>query len=364
MTFLLLSVFASTLSCASIKGADELMAGTKYLRKSHYEHAIEKLSEGIEKNPEHWKFYFYRGEAYQKTDKIDLAINDLSKSLKLIPEIKVWYSKLPVGAWALIYVRRGTLYQKQSFYDLAIDDFNQALELDPQCDAAFFYRAATKEKMNRLSAAIEDYSKVVDMMSKFFSGISDSDKSRVYFERGAIYARMEKFEKAISDFDNSIKINPAIAENAYLYRASVELITSCDLEKVLEDYYSVVDIETIDDDTRQLAYNQIAWILATAADASIRDGEKALIYARKSVKIQANCRNFDTLAVAFAESGKFENAIDTHKKAVAVCKLKNPELLTAVEKHFENYEAQKALREECPGAEIEWEQLRKWRKGL
>ncbi len=394
-TLILLFITTPILSCTATYEMKELHAGRDYDRQSDYENAVKKYSEAIEKDPDYWKIYFYRGLAYQSTNEIDLAITDLSTALKLIPQIDKQYSKLPLDKWALIYMRRGTLYHKKNLYDLAINDFNHALELDPKCIGAYFYRGVTKEKIDELPAAVEDYSKTVSMMSKVFSGVFDSGKimaflhranvyrkqnklnlaladnnraieidgtAEAFFSRGTTQIKMENFKKAISDFNKSIKINPS-NENSYLYRASVRLITTCDLKKVLEDYYSVINIKSIDDDTRQLAYNQIAWILATAADDRIRDGEKALIYTRKSIEIKANCRNLDTLAVAFAECGKFENAANTHKNAVLLCKENNPELLTAIEKHLEYYELKKPIREECPGAEVEMEQLRKWQKG-
>ncbi|MBU1342567.1 MAG: tetratricopeptide repeat protein [Proteobacteria bacterium] len=395
MVFVLL-IITPILSCTVRKGWQELRAGKEYAKRSDYRRAIKKYSEMIEKNPDYWKVYVYRSVAYEEINKIDLAIVDLSSGLKLIPKIDKGYGKLPRDEWALIYVKRGTLYHKTNFYNKAIDDYDKALELDPQCIGAYFYRAGTKEKINQLSAAIEDYSKTVDMMSKLLSGISNSEKSMVYLNRAIIYrkqnkfdfaladhhraikidgsakaflsrgitlCKMENFEKAISDFDKSIKINPS-DETAYIYRASTRLITNCDLKKILEDYYSVIGIRNIDDDTRQLVYNQIAWLLATAADDNIRDREKAVAYAQKAVGIKADCRSLDTLAVAFAGNGKYEDAINTHRQAIDICRSSNPELLSEVEKHLENYNLKKEFREDCPGVEIEKAQLRKWQSEL
>lgn len=347
-------------SCTPIKGAEELSSGKEYYRQSNHLLAIGRLTQGIEKNPTHWKFYLYRAKAYQSINKIDLAIIDLSKGLELISKIERWSSKLPEDEWALIYMRRGTLYHQKKQYEFAINDFNKALELYPQCTGAYFYRGVTKEKINLLSEAIEDYSKVIVMMSGIFSGISDSEKMRVYFKRGSIFLRLEKFEKAISDFDSAIKTNPTSAENAYLYRASTRLITSCNLKMVLDDYYSVINIRNIDNDTLQQTYNAIAWILATAENDKIRDGEKALGFANKALEIDKNFLNLDTLAVAYAECGKYQKAEDTAQKAMILCKTKNSELFIEIEKHMDIFLLKKPIRKKCPGFETELKQLRKW----
>jgi tetratricopeptide (TPR) repeat protein len=350
-------------SCTTIKGADELIEGKESYLKSNYHDAIDILTVGIEKNPGYWVFYLYRGLAYEKNNQYDLAKRDLSTAIELGPKAEKWYSKMPEKDCAKIYLKRGNIYHKEKSYELAIADYYKALSLDPKLTNAYYCRAEARDQLNKLSAAVEDYSKVVELMSGILSGIPDSDKWNVHFKRGSIYARLEDFDQAIDDFDRCIKINPG-NENAYLYRASARLISSCDLSKILEDYYSVINIDSVDDDTRQSVYNQMAWILATADDEGIRNSDRAIAYAKKSVEIKSNCRNLDTLAVAFAGKGMFEEALNINKKAIKACKIEDPELVGAVEKHFYNFEKKKAIREKCPGVDVEWEQLEKWQKGL
>ncbi len=393
---ILLFIITTMLSCAPLTaGVKEFRDGKEYSKRLIFGEAVKKYSEAIKKNPDYWKFYVYRGEAYEKLNQIDLAIHDLSQGLKLIPNVDTWYGKLPRDEWATVYMRRGSLYHETNSYDQAIQDYNKALELDPQCVEAYFYRAVTKEKMNKLSESVEDYSKAINLMAKMMSNISGLMKDKVYlnranvyrslnkldlaladnnqaieidgswyafFSRGTTHSKIGNLKEAITDFDKSIKIKPSI--NAYLYRASVRLITNCDLKKVLEDYYSILDIVIIDSDTRHLVYNQIAWILATATDDDIRNSEKALEYAQRAVEIKSDCESFDTLAVALTGCGKFEEAINIHKQAIDLCKSNSPELLLEVEKHLENYKLKKSLRKECPGLEIEKEQLHKWQSEL
>lgn len=387
-----LLIVMTVLSCTTLTGLQEFRDGKEYSKQLNYGEAVKKYSEAIKKNPDYWEFYVYRGAAYGNLNQIDLAIHDLSYGLELIPMIDTWYGELPRDEWASIYLRRGILYHENNFYDQAIQDYKEAIDLNPQCVDAYFYRAVIKEKMNKLSDAVEDYSKIIDFMSKSASGISDSVKVKVFlnranlyrgqnkldlaladnnqavemdggwyafFSRGTTYCKIGNFKRAITDFDMSVEIQPSI--NAYLYRASARLVTTCDLKKILEDYYSILDIVLIDSGTRHLVYNQIAWILATATDGGIRDSEKALEYAQKAVEIKADCRSLDTLAVTFAGNGHFDEAINIHKRALELCKMDNPELLSEIEKHMENYKIKKALREKCPGAEIERNQLYKWR---
>jgi tetratricopeptide (TPR) repeat protein len=78
------------------------------------------------------------------------------------------------------------------------------------------------------------------------------------------------------------------------------------------------------------AANTLAWLLATSSDADIRDGRRAVELAEHA------CRTTDfkqavyvgTLAAAYAEAGRFEEAIATAQKACALTSgLAGPELL-------------------------------------
>lgn len=58
------------------------------------------------------------------------------------------------------------------------------------------------------------------------------------------------------------------------------------------------------------ASNNLAWVLATSPDDSVRDGKRAVRFARRAMQVAPSIATFaDTLAAAYAETGDFENAI-------------------------------------------------------
>jgi len=65
------------------------------------------------------------------------------------------------------------------------------------------------------------------------------------------------------------------------------------------------------------AYLRLAWILATAPDASVRDGERAVEIAQQAVAlaVEDHPAALDALAAAYAENGEFEHAVRTAKQA-------------------------------------------------
>jgi tetratricopeptide (TPR) repeat protein len=64
--------------------------------------------------------------------------------------------------------------------------------------------------------------------------------------------------------------------------------------------------------------NNMAWVLATTPDASIRNGEKAVEMAQRAVSLSGNSqpRTLATLAAALAETGRFSEAIKTVERAL------------------------------------------------
>lgn len=382
LTILILLII-SLCSCATSKGSKERELGKKYYRQADYKNSIKYFSEAIKKNPDYWKLYYYRGLSYQNWGEIDRAIKDFSKVLKLISH---------KSTLADIYVIRGTLFYQKTEYESSIADFDKAIELHPENKGAYYYRAISKEAVGDYQDALKDYTRAINSASKFMSGISDTAIAQAYVDRadlyrklnklelaladnnkalsieetwvaflsrGTTFAKMERFNEAITDFSQTLELNP-LSETAYLYRASSRMLSDCDLTDILADYYALVAVETIDNETLHQGYNQIAWILATAEDDGIRDGKKALGYARKALELEHNLFNIDTLAVAWAEYGEYEQAIDTVKQAIALSKKDRPELLPDLETHLKSFLQKKPIREKCPGAKTELEQLRKW----
>lgn len=62
--------------------------------------------------------------------------------------------------------------------------------------------------------------------------------------------------------------------------------------------------------------NELAWLLLTTTDDSIRDPIRALELAKTSVELRAECANLDTLAEAWFQIGEVERAIEVEERAV------------------------------------------------
>jgi cytochrome c-type biogenesis protein CcmH/NrfG len=67
------------------------------------------------------------------------------------------------------------------------------------------------------------------------------------------------------------------------------------------------------------ALNNLAGILATSGDEKLRNGQQAVELAERAVRLKESnqAQVLGTLAAAYAETGRFKDAVDTAQKAVA-----------------------------------------------
>jgi hypothetical protein len=90
--------------------------------------------------------------------------------------------------------------------------------------------------------------------------------------------------------------------------------------------------------------NNLAWLLATSPDASVRDGARAVRLAERACEITGYQQTIlvGTLAAAYAEAGRFDDAIATAGKACTLASASGEQdLLQKTRQLLELYRAHK-----------------------
>lgn len=93
------------------------------------------------------------------------------------------------------------------------------------------------------------------------------------------------------------------------------------------------------------AQNDYAWLLSTSEHPELRDGELALVYAERAVAQVESAAYLDTLAAAYAELGRFADAISTQERALALVTEVGSEEASALAEHLAAYQAGQPWRE-------------------
>jgi spermidine synthase len=94
--------------------------------------------------------------------------------------------------------------------------------------------------------------------------------------------------------------------------------------------------------------NDLAWILATCADAGVRDASEAVELAERACELTGHedAAILDTLAAAYAEAGRFGQAVTTAQTAMALAThAPAKELADTIGKRLELYRQAKPYRE-------------------
>ena len=96
-------------------------------------------------------------------------------------------------------------------------------------------------------------------------------------------------------------------------------------------------------------FNELAWTLATNPDTNLRDGTRAVLFASRACSLTNRQQPalLATLSAAYAEDGKFANAADTAREALALARSKGDAKTAALaEKLLASFQSQQPYREE------------------
>jgi Tfp pilus assembly protein PilF len=139
-------------------------------------------------------------------------------------------------------------------------------------------------------------------------GVADS-----YGNLGVTLARQGRLAEAIVQFQLALQHEPKSAEaHANLGRACA---AQGQIEAAIQHHREALRLRP---DWPE-ALNNLAWILATHPEAQHRNGAEATRLAARAVELtnQQDAGKLDTLAAAYAEAGRFAEAVETARRAMA-----------------------------------------------
>jgi hypothetical protein len=138
-----------------------------------------------------------RGNAYLDQKSYQLAINDYTQSLELIPNSTPRYNR------SFVYRGRGNAYLWLNKLALSIQDFSDAIELDPSDADTFDERGNAYYDLKKWDLAIQDYSQAITLAP---------DNATYLDDRGEAYTWKGEWARAIQDYDQALKLKPDFAQ--------------------------------------------------------------------------------------------------------------------------------------------------------
>jgi len=295
--------------------------------QGQYDQALLAFNTAIEIDPDYAEAYIRRGHLFQLYGQSDPAISDYSKAIEIKPDFAdayvsrgIAYSKdgryaqglgdfnkaIELGMQsAVVYSSRGNAYQLSGQYDQAISDYNKALKMSPQDFGIYKNRGQAFLVKSKYDQAIRDFNKAIEI---------NPDFADAYLDRGNAYYYQKQYEQSITDYDKTIELQPEAAM-AYNNRGAA-YAKSGKYDQSIADYNHAL---SIDPGSAFISAN-VAWFLATCPDKKFRDGHKAIEIAQKEATKSSHPESLASLAAGYAETGKFNEAIATQTKVIALLK--------------------------------------------
>jgi len=299
---------------------DVLRESQEALSKQDFDRAATLLTEAIEADPKLTPAYVLRGLANASRNKFDEAIADYSKAAELAPD-----DERP-------RLLRAAVYQIQKNFDKAIADIDFALKKQPENPELLATHGICLAQKGDDDGALKDFDAAVK---------ADPKNVHALQLRAAAYSENGEKEKALVDFKEAIALDPNNAAT-YLYRAHLYLVEA-DPEAALSDLEEVMRRAP----DYPGAANDYAWTLATNPKDSVRNGLKAIEFAKKACHgtDYKYAPNVDTLAAAYAEAGDWDEAVKWQKEALALAEKTHPEDVKGMKERVTLYQGKKPFRE-------------------
>jgi tetratricopeptide (TPR) repeat protein len=196
----------------------------------------------------------------------------------------------------------GLLLKNQGHIDEAIKHYHQALQLNPNYAEALNNLGVALAAKGRLDEAIENYYRAIQINQNFFEALNNL---------GIALAAKGRFDEAIKNYRKAIQLNSDRPET--FFHLGMTLRQSGRTREAVAQYREALRLNP----NLAGALNNLAWVLATSPDGELRNGAEAVGLAERACELTHYGQPLfvGTLAAAYAEAGRFPEAVATAEKA-------------------------------------------------
>lgn len=209
----------------------------------------------------------------------------------------------------------------------------EALRIQPRASAPLLILAQLCEWRNDLPCAISNYERFLRIAPNRHQA-----RDSLAFN----YLKQGNLDAARAEFLKVIELAPADSD---AYRGLAEVHATLHQTGTAISYYRKA-LESAPDSVGVL--NNLAWLLATCSETQFRDATHAVQYAEHACEVTGHKASFalGTLAAAYAEAGRFPDAVRTAEEARALAlKEGNTNIAEANAKLLKYYRASRPFHE-------------------
>jgi tetratricopeptide (TPR) repeat protein len=300
-----LSIWKDTTEKVEYNGRAHNGYGRELADEDRFDEAIVEYRLALEHHGRPEDVYPNLGVALLRAGKVDEAIDICRKAVELAPEIALAYSNL------------GNALRDKGQFDEAIEQYEKALDRDPSLDLVHNNLGGILANQSKFDLAVLHFEKALEINPEFSD--AKNNLSQIYAIRGQLLGMSGQYDDAILEFKKSLAMNPEDK------RASQGIgIATAELEKAAAFLDKQRKLAR-EDSSNVAVLNNTAWILATNPNASLRNGAEAVRLAQHAVDLPGGKQPdvLGTLAAAYAEAGRFSDAVQTAKEALELATQQN-----------------------------------------
>jgi tetratricopeptide (TPR) repeat protein len=309
------SLWTRALACTSDNFVALNNQGTALVQQGKLEEAIAHFKKSLEIAPSNAEALNNLGNALAMQGADDAAIAQYEKALAIRPGYNSAHYNL------------GNMLLKHGRLDEAIAHFKKSLEIAPEHAESLNglgYALVLKGDLNGAMACFEKAAALsLDPLARWCS-LGDG-----FLQKGV-------WEAAIACYQQAIKINPRSAD--VCANLGMALYRKGQTKEAIDCLQQALEINP----SQLYAQNNLALLLATAPEPSLRNAARAVALATQASQLSGggNPVILHTLAVAYAADGNYSLAADTARRALALAAAQKKDALAAtLQQEIKLYEA-------------------------
>ena len=211
--------------------------------------------------------------------------------------------------------------------------FNHALAVTASNDVAENNLGIVYLRQGKLDEAISLLQAAVDLRPD--NSPAHENLAKALLQKGKVADALIHYQRLLELQPDNIEVHNIVG---------TVLIQQGRIKEGVEEWEKVLAIQPDNGN----AMSNLAWVFATSPDDSLRDGTKAIQLASEALRISGNRIPilFRTLAAAYAESGRFSEAIQTAQQGIELANSqRNFKLAAELQGNTAFYQEQRPLRD-------------------
>jgi tetratricopeptide (TPR) repeat protein len=291
-------------------------------RRGDMRTALTHYRAALQFDPKSARVYNYYGQHLVRQRRVAEALANFRKAIELDPALADAHHNL------------ASLYVLRRQYADAIKSYGEAVRLDPQLAKSHVALGRLLQRENKPDEAATHFQAAL---------AADPHLAPAHVYLGLLRAGESRISEAAEHFAEAIRIAPELAD---AHEGLAQALTAQgQVSEALPHYRAALSRNP----NSLSAATNLAWHLSTCSEPKLRSAGEAIELAERVVRRteRKSSRALDVLAAAYAEAGRFGDAVTTAREAAKLATPSNQKLAEQIQERLELYEKGQPFRQQA-----------------